>query len=160
MMKHLRRGGLSDVYAGSTQACQKGCSGNSAIGQCLPDGSGYETVSSCSQDEQCENGSCNDCVPNDYRGCIGDSVYWYDSCGRTGDLIETCGSGEECSLGVCEISSTSCDCSCTCSFCTATVSSTCYGSSTDCTSCSSICQDTCTSDPMCGSYISSSGSCG
>lgn len=113
------------------------------------------------------------CTPNE-RDCAGSTVTECRDDGHGADPIAVCGSSQRCSNGECvssggstssggssgssgssSSSSQSCNCSCRCSGCTATVSCTgaCGGS------CYAVCQDTCTSDPYCGSYISSSGSC-
>jgi hypothetical protein len=55
------------------------------------------------------NGDCIDCTPQDHQTCIGNEVHWVDSCGRQGELIETCAggcSGDEC-LAPCELSACS-----------------------------------------------------
>jgi hypothetical protein len=105
---------------------------------------------------------CQECVPEAYRDCVGQSIYWFDSCGAQGDLIADC-APNNCEDGFCvvEMEEVFCSCSCTCSSCTSTVTKTCTGpdASENCSSCEEICRETCTSDPLCGSFRSASGSC-
>ena len=51
---------------------------------------------------------CVFCPSHASRICNGDAVYWADGCGRTEELIETCGSGSICESGSC----TSCELDC------------------------------------------------
>jgi len=45
----------------------------------------------CSSNQQCSNGSCQTtCTDHNYRSCVGNSLYWFDSCGNQDELIEYC----------------------------------------------------------------------
>jgi outer membrane protein assembly factor BamB len=149
-----------DVVDVACTPCSIGCSSASQVGQCLSDGSGYAAGEVCASNQECRQGACVDCVPEAQRGCSGDAVYWHDSCGRIGALIETCGLDQVCQSGECINDRIVCDCQCACSYCTADVTSSCEASSSGCSSCVEICLETCTGDSDCGSYVSASGSCG
>jgi len=55
------------------------------------------------------SGTCNAsgacvrvCTPADHQGCLGDALYWYDSCGVRGDLVSNCSlNGETCTGAAC-----------------------------------------------------------
>jgi hypothetical protein len=36
------------------------------------------------------------CIQNSYQRCVGNSLYWYDSCGNQGSYISTCGNYNQC----------------------------------------------------------------
>lgn len=42
-----------------------------------------------------------DCVADVQKKCDGQSVYWYDSCGKRGDKVESCAVGTVCETGAC-----------------------------------------------------------
>lgn len=54
----------------------------------------------CSNNQTCNNGSCvnnqTTCTSNHYQQCVGNSKFWYDSCGNQGSYIGTCGSVQTC----------------------------------------------------------------
>jgi len=46
----------------------------------------------CTGNQTCSNGSCgNTCTQNSQQRCIGNSMYWFDSCGVQGAYVGTCG---------------------------------------------------------------------
>ncbi len=101
---------------------------------------------------------CDDCGPgSDYSFCdIGTDCA---DCGpRTS--TDSCVSDSDPGSGGSSGGSTTCRCNCSCSGCSAESTRTCSGpGNTDCTSCEAICRELCSSDPNCGFYRSSSGTC-
>ncbi len=83
------------------EPCSTGCSADAAVGQCRSDGAGWTTIEQCLEDEMCQAGECVECTPNQARQCDGNDIHWVDSCGRQGDLIETCEGGLACVAGAC-----------------------------------------------------------
>lgn len=66
----------------------------------------------CSSNQICSNGVCqgytepapvqNVCVPNTIKGCVYNSVFWYDSCGTREALYQNCSqSNQMCQDGAC-----------------------------------------------------------
>ncbi len=58
----------------------------------------------CSYGQTCSNGSCitnNTCTNHSYQRCVGNSVYWFDSCGTQQDLSQTCSYNQTCSNNSC-----------------------------------------------------------
>ena len=48
----------------------------------------------CTGSQTCTNGSCtNSCTQNYQQECFGNNLYWYDSCGNQGSLIQYCSNG-------------------------------------------------------------------
>jgi len=70
---------------GVSQYCQNGCSNNSCQNVCT----GYN----------CNNN--NNCVNFSYKQCVGNNIYWYDSCGVQRDLYQTCYGSNICQSGAC-----------------------------------------------------------
>lgn len=124
----LSQPGVTDL---ACTPCTAACASDTELGRCLPDGSGYEVVMSCSSGQACQGGACMDCVAEDHRGCVGSEVHWFDSCGTAGTLIETCSPWQKCAPN---------------GYCQATdVGSRCDECPSDATSCrltgSDVCQD-------------------
>jgi outer membrane protein assembly factor BamB len=138
--------------------CEIGCNGEAQVGRCLPDGSGYEALETCGDNQKCKAGECVDCAPRDHLACAGADVFWVDSCGvREATAVKTCGALQECSSGACVPKSVvTCNCECVCSSCMATSTKTCSGGPAGCTSCQVVCANSCSN---CGGYVASSGSC-
>lgn len=71
---------------------------------------------SCSGNQTCSGGNCytsvnqgydsGTCYSHNYRQCIGNSTYWFDSCGNQQDLYQTCYYNQTCSNGSCVASYT------------------------------------------------------
>jgi len=54
----------------------------------------------CTGNQTCTNGSCSQsCSYHSYQQCLGNNLYWYDSCGNQQDLIQYCPNG--CSTNSC-----------------------------------------------------------
>ena len=54
----------------------------------------------CATNQICTNGSCTtSCTQNSQQRCNGNNLYWYDSCGNQGNLIQYCTNG--CSGNTC-----------------------------------------------------------
>ena len=71
--------------------CLVDCDGK----ECGDDGCGSE-CGQCILELTCIAGICavaNDCVPNAVQSCVGDSLYWFDSCEKQMELAETCSHG-------------------------------------------------------------------
>ncbi|MDP2741405.1 MAG: hypothetical protein Q8O66_01800, partial [bacterium] len=47
----------------------------------------------------------NNCTQNYQQRCVGNAVYWYDSCGAQGNFIQTCSYNQTCSNGSCSTNS-------------------------------------------------------
>lgn len=48
----------------------------------------------CSGNQACSNGSCGqNCSSNSYQQCVGNNLYWFDSCGVQQNLIQYCPNG-------------------------------------------------------------------
>lgn len=47
----------------------------------------------------------NSCSPRAFRSCVGNSVYWFDSCNNRQDLYQTCSLNQVCSSGACTAAS-------------------------------------------------------
>ena len=73
------------------------CDGNIAY---FCNDNGEFTVEECAEDETCTEGRCS-CLSEDHKGCHEGDVYWFDSCGNPGELVEACGSDQACSDGYC-----------------------------------------------------------
>ncbi len=58
----------------------------------------------CGANQTCSAGTCNNpintCTPNYQQSCLGNSLYWYDSCGTQQGFIQTCPNG--CSNNACQ----------------------------------------------------------
>ncbi|MFA6034243.1 MAG: hypothetical protein WC889_15190 [Myxococcota bacterium] len=85
----------------------KGCSdgdrvcSDDGIFECREGGAMLSCLKACPQEQACREGACVDCTPNDHTGCIGKDVFWFDSCGRAGELKETCSDDKDCKEGGC-----------------------------------------------------------
>jgi len=53
-------------------------------------------------------GTGQSCTPNDHKQCVGNNVYWYNSCGAQESLYQTCGSNQTCQAGACVNQNISC----------------------------------------------------
>ena len=87
----------------SESACVDICSA-SEKGCCVSeDGCSYGTKGECSQDYNADTGygfysgsycsevgSCSYCEPEDHKACIGEDVYWIDSCGNQDKIAQDC----------------------------------------------------------------------
>ena len=81
----------------SGQVCQDGlCVINCIVDcdgkECGDDGCGGE-CGQCIAELSCIAGICaleEDCVPNAGQECVGDSLFWFDSCDQQGEPAETC----------------------------------------------------------------------
>lgn len=83
------------VNGGTTNAYCTGDDGNCPNCEYCTFGSCSLEGNECSSDNDCSNGYCdtNSCSCCTYRvsdGCSGGNLYYYDSCGRKGDLKENC----------------------------------------------------------------------
>ncbi len=74
---------------------------------------------SCSSNQTCKVGICfgeitgsgsqynysynypYSCTPYSYQKCVGNSVYWFDSCNNQQNLYQSCREGQTCSNGIC-----------------------------------------------------------
>jgi len=100
-------------YYGCTYHASESCAGNSVYwyDSC---GNQQEQVQYCQYG--CYNGYClnydsnnynnynynnyNSCTYHAYKLCVGNSIYWYNSCGNQQDLYYSCG-GQTCQYGQC-----------------------------------------------------------
>jgi uncharacterized repeat protein (TIGR01451 family) len=60
--------------------------------------------STCSSGQTCSNGTCstiNTCTSNSYQQCVGNAVYWFNSCGQQQSIIQTCNSNQVCQNNAC-----------------------------------------------------------
>ena len=48
------------------------------------------------------------CAQQASQRCVGNNVYWYDSCGNQGNLIQTCGYNQNCQNGNCQNNQNNC----------------------------------------------------
>jgi len=61
---------------------------------CNPDG--------CKSESKCKSvPDCPRCTSHDHKECYRGDVYWYDSCGKRGDMYERCGTDERCRDAAC-----------------------------------------------------------
>ena len=79
--------------------CAPQCDGR----ECGPDGCG-SSCGVCTEELVCIEalGKCETmdvCIPQAHQQCVGDNLYWFDSCGNQGNLIKMCQSG--CQQGSC-----------------------------------------------------------
>jgi len=152
--------GSCSAVASSDNNCTLGCQPGAAecidgaVFSCESDGLTMTEIETCGDGQKCMEGECKDCVEEDHKGCSWGDVYWYDSCGNKGEVYDECSSSQNCSSGKCV--TPGCNCWCQCSGCS--IDLDCDGSGCGPT-CYDECWDSCTSDPYCGGYISSSGSC-
>lgn len=54
----------------------------------------------------CVNGKCSNqqssyCTSNYSKKCVGNSVYWFDSCGKQGGIVQSCSGYQTCLNGLC-----------------------------------------------------------
>lgn len=136
--------------------CASTCLTKQQTARCAPDGSSQYPSTSCASDHACSAGVCVACTPKAYKECSSDSIYWWDSCDRIGELATQCPSGYGCSNAECLPKGTSCSCGCQCRSCTTTTSSICGTPSVDCGSCARVCAKDCST---CGGVSSYSGGC-
>ena len=98
------------------QACLGCCdsSGDCMLGTTdMNCGHDSEVCDACAGGEVCIATSCK-CKPEATQGCVGDAVYWFDSCGLQGTQIEVCLHGCDEQGGKCNPPP---ECSDTCSGC-------------------------------------------
>lgn len=43
----------------------------------------------------------NSCISHNFQKCVGNSVFWYDSCGNQQDVYQACSSNQTCSMNGC-----------------------------------------------------------
>ncbi len=58
----------------------------------------------CGPGQTCLNASCtslNNCTYHSYQRCIGNSIYWFDSCGIQQDLFQNCSYNQTCQNNSC-----------------------------------------------------------
>lgn len=124
-------------------------------GHCLGEPKGICSVPASGP---CTDGSSAECPAGArcYRTNGGEYYCWAD-CSVTCDTNGECDSFGDC--GPIEPKGTMCSCSCRCTGCTASSTVTCSQPSPACSSCSAVCSDVCSSDALCGGYVSGSGSC-
>jgi len=73
--------------------CQQFCTTKCNGKDCGPDGCGG-VCGECLDDLVCVAGKCEIkavCLPKTHSKCVGDSLYWFDSCGNQEELQEACG---------------------------------------------------------------------
>jgi len=54
-----------------------------------------------SQTASCTAFVAQSCVPQDHKACVGNNVYWFDSCNTQGNQYEACTSNQTCCNGAC-----------------------------------------------------------
>ena len=98
-----------DIVAGVTNwksiALAKTCVPSCAGTVCGNDGCGG-SCGACAPGAACVAGACA-CTPDSYKGCCGDAVCQFDSCGAKGAQGEACKWG--CSAGACQACKPACD---------------------------------------------------
>ena len=103
-------GGTVRVVKAHEYACNPDCAGK----DCGSDGCGG-SCGQCAGGQQCSaNGAC-DCVANQSQQCQGGKLFWLDSCGNPGDLVDDCNDGnpctdDGCANGACVNQASPCDC--------------------------------------------------
>jgi len=70
-----------DVYRDRTD---RGCSNNT----CYTSAPQRELVQDCT--DGCSDGQCETCYSHHHSSCVGQDVYWFDSCGNQEELKEDC----------------------------------------------------------------------
>ena len=59
----------------------------------------------CSANQTCSNGTCVDqqaqCTSHASQRCVGNSIYWFDSCGNQQELSQACTANQTCSNNTC-----------------------------------------------------------
>ena len=86
-------GPCADAWNACLQVCTPVCEGL----ECGDDGCGGE-CGQCDADSTCVAGICTvdrECLPDAAQRCVGDSIYWFDSCDEQGELVAACASGCE-----------------------------------------------------------------
>jgi hypothetical protein len=88
--------GCNAAATGCLGACEAQCLGK----DCGDDGCGG-SCGACDATRTCQAGVCT-CRPLDHKECIGNTYYWFDSCGIQGVLAEACTGGKLCMAGTCQ----------------------------------------------------------
>ncbi len=56
----------------------------------------------CQSNQTCSNGACTTtCTSHSLQRCVGNAVYWFDSCGNQQDLSQQCTQSQSCSNASC-----------------------------------------------------------
>jgi len=71
---------------------------------------------------------CTSCTPNASKKCVGNAVYWYDSCNVQGGLFQQCTANQTCANGACVDQTISCSTNSQCGTNAFTGSPFCQGS--------------------------------
>jgi uncharacterized repeat protein (TIGR01451 family) len=99
----------TNVYTGSP-FCQNGdvyqnyktytCNNPGTANSSCTNSTVSQLKNTCTGSQDCSNGSCgNTCTHNSAQQCVGNNLYWFDSCGVQQDLIQYCPNG--CTNGYC-----------------------------------------------------------
>jgi hypothetical protein len=78
--------------------------GACACGSVLPDGGDGDVTEEDSDGNGTPSGDetdSDDCTPENFQGCDGDAIVWFDSCGAKGAVVETCVSPQTCENASC-----------------------------------------------------------
>ena len=88
---------LTCVAGTCVEACQPQCAGR----ECGADGCGG-ICGTCPAGVQCVQGACNstECTPDVLEKCDDGDLYWFDSCGQPGEMVEDC-QNNGCEDGAC-----------------------------------------------------------
>lgn len=124
--------------------------------KCTPSGVIVSSPVTCQADS-----SCTTCTPNDYKGCSGANIYWFNSCNTQGNFIQNCNTG---STNVCLDPDGSGGDDAFCAECgnddDCSGSDTCNTETGVCesaSSCGDIGEDCCSGSPACNSGTCNSG---
>lgn len=122
-------GACKDKPCANDSECQSGEYCQLPLGACTSDCKGDLD---CPGNEECDNGRCRTrasaCSTKSSKRCVGDSLYWFDSCDNQEELIEDCGNkgcvdnkcndkANTCPNGTCDTGTEDCstcpqDCAC------------------------------------------------
>ncbi len=67
-----------------TKTCN---TGNTAV--ISTDSCGNQTTANCTTGQTCSNGTCA-CTQNVSEQCVGNTLYWFNSCGGQGSIVQNC----------------------------------------------------------------------
>ncbi len=71
------------------------CNGAGTVNSYCSSSSASQLKQTCSGNQTCNNGVCSgqNCTYHSYQQCVGNSLYWYDSCGQQQEISQYCQNG-------------------------------------------------------------------
>ena len=108
-------------YTTCTPNVSKICSGGLGLTWMDSCGMAVGPAGSCDDGNKCTDDSCSGagvckhtpnqqcCKAKAQTACVGNQLYWYDSCGKKGALKDACNDGNECTVNTCNASKKACE---------------------------------------------------